>query len=66
MLATAAVALVDSGVMHSFISQAVVDKHGLPVHQVDSMQVTLADGHVIHSKAACVVLLVVCVEQECA
>ena len=66
MLATAAVALVDSGVMHSFVSQAIVDKHGLPVHQVDSMQVTLADGHVVHSIAACVVLLVVCAEQECA
>ena len=52
--------------MHSFVSQAIIDKHGLPVHQVDSMQVTLADGHVIHSKAACVVPLVVCVEQECA
>ena len=66
MLATAAVALVDSGAMHSFVSQAVVDKHGLPVHQVDSMQVTLADGHVVHSKAACIVPLVVCTEQECA
>ena len=66
MLATAAVALVDSGATHSFISQAIIDKHGLPVHQVDSMQVTLADGHVVHSKAACVVSLVVCVEQECA
>ena len=62
----AAVALVDSGAMHSFISQAIIDKHGLPVHQVDSMQVTLADGHVVNSKAACVVPLVVCAEQECA
>ena len=66
MLATAAVAPLDSGATHSFVSQAIIDKHGLPVHQVDSMQVTLADGHVVHSKAACVVPLVVCAEQECA
>ena len=66
MLATAAVALVDSGVTHSFVSQAIIDKHGLPVHQVDGMQVTLADGHVVHSKTACVVPLLVYAEQECA
>ena len=66
LLATAAVVLVDSGAIHSFVSQAIVDKHGLPVHQVDSMQIFLADGHVFHSKTACVVPLVVCVEQECA
>ena len=36
------------------------------MHQFDSMQVTLADGHVVHSKAACIVPLVVYVEQECA
>ena len=40
LLATAAVALIYSGMTHSFVSLAVVDKHGLPVHQVDSMQVT--------------------------
>ena len=65
-LASAAVALADFGAMHSFASQAIIDKHGLPVHQVDSMQVTLADGHVVHSKATCVISLVVCVEQESA
>ena len=46
---TNAVALVDSGASHSFISQAVVERYSLPVHPGENMEVTLADGHLVAS-----------------
>ena len=43
-LPTAAVALVNSGAAHSFISVYLVSKHGLAVSPGQSMLVTLADS----------------------
>ena len=40
---TAAVALVDSGATHCFVSGALVAKFGLPVKPAVGMDVTLAD-----------------------
>ena len=42
--ASLAVALVDSGATHSFVSAVLVSKFGLPVKPGDDMEVTLADG----------------------
>ena len=41
---TAAVALIDSGAMHCFVSALLVAKFELPVKPGGSMEVTLADG----------------------
>ena len=41
--ASSAVALVDSGVTHSFVSAALVSKFSLPVKPGGDMEVTLAD-----------------------
>ena len=41
---TAAVALVDSGASHCFVSEQLVTRFGLPVVSVEGMEVTLADG----------------------
>ena len=59
-LPTAAVALVDSGATHSFISEQLVSTHGLAVSQGQSMSVTLADGSSIEATEICVVPLVFC------
>ena len=40
----AAVALVDSGASHCFVSEQLVTRFGLPVVSVEGMEVTLADG----------------------
>ena len=42
--ASSAVALVDSGAMHSFVSAALVSKFSLLMKPGDDMEVTLADG----------------------
>ena len=42
--ALSAVALVDSGATHSFVSAALVSKFSLPVKPGGDMEVTLADG----------------------
>ena len=39
-----AVALVDSGSLHSFVSAELVSKFSLPVKPGGDMEVTLADG----------------------
>ena len=41
---TAAVALIDSGAMHCFVSATLVAKFELPVKPGGSMDVMLADG----------------------
>ena len=41
---TAAVALIDSGATHCFVSATLVAKFALPVKPGGSMDVTLADG----------------------
>ena len=59
-LSTAAVALVNSGATHSFISAKLVSKHGLAVSAGQSILVTLADGSNIEASETCVVPLVFC------
>ena len=65
-LSSAAVALVDSGATHCFVSSALVDKFGLPMLPGDSMDVTLADGSHVVASHTCLVPLVVCAAHGCA
>ena len=58
--ASSAVALVDSGATHSFVSAALVSKHSLPVKPGGDMEVTLADGSQVEVSQMCCVPLVVC------
>ena len=58
--ALSAVALVDSGVTHSFVSVALVSKCSLPVKPGGDMEVTLADGSQVEVSQTCCVPLVVC------
>ena len=53
-------ALVDSGVMHFFVSEALVAKFGLPVKPAVGMDMTLADGNKVLTLQTCLVPLVVC------
>ena len=57
--ALSAVALVDSGAMHS-VSAALVSKFSLPVKPGGDMEVTLADGSQVEVSQTCCVPLVVC------
>ena len=58
--ASSAVALVDSGSMHSFVSAVLVSKFSLPVKLGGDMEVTLADGSQVEVSQTCCVPLVVC------
>ena len=57
--ASSAVALTDSGVMHSFVSAAMVSKFSLQVKPGGDMEVTLADGSQVEVSQTCCVPLVV-------
>ena len=57
---TAAVALVDSGAMHCFVSEALLTKFGLPAKPRVGMDVTLADRSQVLVLQTCLVPLVVC------
>ena len=57
---TAAVALVDSGALHCFVSETLAARFGLPVLPGDGMEVTLADGRQVEASKTCLVPLVVC------
>ena len=57
---TAAVALVDSGVSHCFVSESLVTKFELPVLLGDGIEVTLADSSQANVSKTCLVPLVVC------
>ena len=56
----AAVALVDSGATHCFVSEALVTKFGLQVKLGVGMDVTLADGSQVLASQTCLVPLVAC------
>ena len=58
--ASLAVALVDSGAMHSFVSAELVSRFSLPVKPGGDMEVTFADGSQVEASQACCVPLVVC------
>ena len=58
--AAAAVALVDSGASHSFVSAELVSRFSLPVKPGGDMEVTLADGSQVEASLRCCVPLVVC------
>ena len=58
--ASSAVALVDSGAMHSFVSAALVSKFSLLVKPGGDMEVTIADGSQVEVSQTCCVPLVVC------
>ena len=57
---TAAVALVDSGAMHCFVSESLVAKFGLLLKPGVGMDVTLADRSQVLALQTCLVLLVIC------
>ena len=57
---TAAVALVDSGALHCFVSETLVAKFSLPVLPDDGMEVTLADRSQVEVSKTCLVPLIVC------
>ena len=56
---SSAVALVDSGTTHNFVSAALVSKFSLPVKPGGDMHVTLADGSQVEVSQTCCVPLVV-------
>ena len=58
--AAAAVALIDSGASHSFVSAELVSRFSLPVKPGGDMEVTLADGSQVEVSLTCCVPLVVC------
>ena len=57
--ASAAVALVDSGASHSFVSTELVSRFSLPVNPGGDMEVTVADGSQVEVSQMCCVPLVV-------
>ena len=57
--ATAAVALIDSGALHSFVSAELVSRFSLLVKPGGDMEVTLADGSQVEVLLTCCVPLVV-------
>ena len=57
------VALVDSGVTHSFGAQELVQKYQLPVTVDDGMKVMLADGSLVTWSNLCQVPLVACTDK---
>ena len=58
--ASSAVALIDSGAMHSFVSAELVSSFSLLVKPGGNMEVTLADGSQVEALQTCCVPLVVC------
>ena len=60
--ASSAVALVDSGAMHSFVSAELVSRFSLLVKPRGDMEVTLADVSQVEALLTCCVPLVVCSE----
>ena len=58
--ATAAVALIDSGASHSFVSAEPVSRFSLLVKPGGDMEVTLADGSQVEVSLTCCVPLFVC------
>ena len=58
--ASSAVALVDSGATHSFVSPELVSRFSLPAKPGGDMEVTLADGSQVEVLQTCCVSLVVC------
>ena len=58
--ASSAVALVDIGATHSFVSAVLVSKFSLLVKPGGDMEVTLADGSQVEVLQMCCVPLVVC------
>ena len=56
----AAVALVDSGASHSFVSAELVSKFSLLVKPGGDVEVTLADGSQAEVSQMCCIPLVVC------
>ena len=57
------VALVDSGVMLSFVAQELVRKYQLSVTMDDGMKVMMADGSLVTSSTLCQVPLVACTDK---
>ena len=60
---TAAVALVDNGALHCFMSETLVAKFELPVLPGDGMEVILADRSHVKASKTYLVPLVVCSAQ---
>ena len=60
--AFSAVALVDSGATHSFVSAELVSRFNLPVKTGGDMEVTLADGSQVEASLTCCIPLVMCSE----
>ena len=58
--ASAAVALVDSGALHSCVSAELVSRFSLPVKPGGNMEVTLADVSQVEVSQTCCIPLVVC------
>ena len=58
--ASSAVALVDSGAMHSFVYAKPVSRFSLLVRPGGDMEVTLADGSQVEVSQTCCVPLYVC------
>ena len=58
--ASAAVALFDSGALHSLVSAELVNKFSLLVKPGGDMEVALADGSQVEVSQTCCVPLVVC------
>ena len=58
--ASAAVALVDSGASHSFVSDELLSNFSLPVKPGGDMEITLADRSQVEVSQTCCVPLVVC------
>ena len=57
---SSAVALVDSGAMHSFVFAELVSRFSLPVEPKGRMEVMLADGSQVEASHTCCVPLVMC------
>ena len=62
-MSSSIVALMDSGVTHSFVTQELVQKYQLHVTMDDGMKVTLADKSLVTSSTLCQVSLVACTEK---
>ena len=58
--ASSAMALVDNGAMHSFVSAKLMSRFSLPVKPGGDMEGTLADGSQVEVSQTCCVPLVVC------
>ena len=61
-MSSSIVALVDSGAIHSFVAQELVQKYQLPVTVDDGMKVALADGSLVTLSTLYQVPLVACTD----